>query len=89
MLQQISDYVFMGSLGLLVISLIVFPFGSEGRSNYINTWNSTGALTDLQRNHDHAKMVTAQHNWIVGLLKSYMFWIPVVGMISSVILSKI
>ncbi|MBP1965704.1 hypothetical protein [Paenibacillus aceris] len=89
MLQQISDYVFMGSLGLLVVSLMLFSPGSGGRSNYINTWNTTGALTDLQRNHDHTKMAVSQHNWLVGLLKSYLFWIPISGMILSVILSKI
>ncbi|MEC0232555.1 hypothetical protein [Paenibacillus alba] len=89
MLQQISDYVFMGSLGLLVLSLMLFSPGSGGRSNYINTWNATGAVTDLQRNHDHTKMAAAQHKGLVGLLKSYLFWIPVAGMIASVILSKI
>lgn len=89
MLQQISDYVFMGSLGFLVVSFMLFSPGSGGRSNYINTWNATGALNDLQRNHDHTKMAVMQHNWLVGLLKSYLFWIPVSGMAVSVILSKI
>ncbi|NOU63813.1 hypothetical protein GC096_07210 [Paenibacillus sp. LMG 31461] len=88
MLQQISDYVFMGSLGFLVVMLMFFSPGSGGRSNYMNTWNATGAITDLQRNHDPTKMVVAQHNWLGRLLKSYLFWLPVAGMITSVILSK-
>lgn len=85
MLQQTSDYLFMGSLIFLVITVLLFSSGS----NYFNTWNATGAATDLQMNHDHKKMVNAQHSRLVKLLKSYLLWIPVAGMIASVVLSKI
>lgn len=89
MLQQISDYLFLGSLIFMVITVMIFYSGSGGESNYINAVNATGALTDLQMNHDHKKMVNTQHNRLVRLLKSYLFWIPVAGMLASVVLSKI
>jgi hypothetical protein len=96
MLQQISDYVFMGSLGFLVITVMIFFSGSGGESNYINAANSTGVqaitgstLTDLQMNHDHTKMANTPPYRIKKLLRSYLFWIPVTGMIVSVVLSKI
>ncbi|MDR6550779.1 hypothetical protein [Paenibacillus qinlingensis] len=85
MLEQISDYLFMGSLIFLVITVFLFSSGS----NFFNTWNTTGAATDLQMNHDHTKMVNAQHSRLVKLFKSYLFWIPVTGMIASVVLSNI
>ncbi|CAN7727463.1 hypothetical protein [Paenibacillus sp. LjRoot56] len=85
MLQQISDYLFMGSLIFLLVTVLLFSSGS----NYFNTWNATGAATDLQMNHDHTKMVNGQHSRLVKLLKSYLLWIPVAGMIASVVLSKI
>ncbi|NOU90218.1 hypothetical protein GC102_31400 [Paenibacillus sp. LMG 31460] len=96
MLQQISDYVFMGSLGLFVITVIIYFSGSGGESNYINAANTTGVqaitgstLTDLQMNHDHKKMANPQQYRVKKLLKSYLFWISVTGLIASVVLTKI
>ncbi|MDU0204751.1 MULTISPECIES: hypothetical protein [Paenibacillus] len=88
-MQQISDYLFMGSLIFLVITFMIFFLGSGGMTSYRNVSNDTGALTDLQMNHDHKKMLEKQNNGLVRLLKSYLFWIPVTGIIVSIVLSKI
>ncbi|MGO4499725.1 hypothetical protein AB4114_27930 [Paenibacillus sp. 2RAB27] len=88
-MQQASDYLFMGSLIFLVISVLIFFVGSGGMSSYNNVSNATGALTDLQMNHDHKKMLDTQNNRLVRLFKSYLFWIPVAGIIVSIVLSKI
>lgn len=68
---------------------MIFFLGSGGMTSYRNVSNDTGALTDLQMNHDHKKMLEKQNNGLVRLLKSYLFWIPVTGIIVSIVLSKI
>ncbi|MBA2937242.1 hypothetical protein HZF08_02910 [Paenibacillus sp. CGMCC 1.16610] len=85
MLKQISDYLFMGSLLILLISIFVVT-GSRGMTN---SSNATGATTDLQMDHDHKKIMEKQDTMLSKLLKSYLFWIPIVGIIVSIILSKI
>ena len=85
MLRQSSDYLFMGSLLILLISIFVAT-GSRGMTN---SSNATGDTTDLQMDHDHKKIMEKQDTMLSKLLKSYLFWIPIVGIIVSIILSKI
>jgi hypothetical protein len=81
-MQQISDYLFMGSLILLIVTLLLKGLGSTGASNY------SGNI-DLQMLQDHNKDMKKQDNIISKIFKSVFVWISIAGIIISIILSKI
>jgi hypothetical protein len=80
-MQQISDYLFMGSLILLIVTLLLKGLGSTGASN--NSGN-----IDLQMLQNHKKDMEKQDNIISQIFKSVFVWISIAGIIISIILSK-
>jgi hypothetical protein len=80
-MQQISDYLFMGSLILLIVTLLLKGLGSTGASN--NSGN-----IDLQMLQDHKIDMEKQDNIISKIFKSVFVWISIAGIIISIILSK-
>jgi hypothetical protein len=85
--MQISDVLFMGSLILLIITCIT---KGVGKSGVINPGiDATGATTDLQMQHDHKKLIEKQDSVFGRLFRSYLFWISILGIIVSIVLSKI
>jgi hypothetical protein len=90
MLRQISDYLFMGSLILLIITCLVYGLGRpRGMTNFVNTDMPSGATTDLQMEHNHNEVMGRQDSVLVRILKSYIIWIAIIGIIVSIVLSKI
>ncbi|TXK74143.1 hypothetical protein [Paenibacillus sp. N3.4] len=81
-MQQISDYLFMGSLFLLIITLLFKGVGSRGASN------PSGNI-DLQMQQNHRNDLKKQDTIIKSILKSYFVWISTVGILISIFLSKI
>jgi hypothetical protein len=82
MMQQNSDYLFMGSLILLVVTLLLKGLGSSGASNAYGN-------IDIQMQQDHKKDLEKQDNIICRIFKSVFVWIPIAGIIISIILSKL
>jgi hypothetical protein len=80
-MRQISDYLFMGSLILLIVTLLLKGLGSAGASN--NSGN-----IDLQLLQDHKNDMEKQDNIINQIFKSVFVWISIVGIIISIVLSK-
>lgn len=89
MLRQISDYLFMGSLILLVLTFVIYGFGIRGMVNSNSSRIPSGSITDIQLEHDHNKTVDFQNRVLVRILKSYLFWISVAGILTSIVISKI
>jgi hypothetical protein len=90
MLRQISDYLFMGSLILLVIAFILYGPGKRGTTAVqMNNDGFNGAITDLQMAQNHKEITTRQDSMLGRILKSYLFWIGIIGIIVSIVLSKI
>lgn len=58
-------------------------------TNYGNVEHASGAATDLQMEHNHKKIIDRQDTIFGRLLRSYLFWISVAGIIVSIVLSKI
>jgi hypothetical protein len=87
-MKQISDYLFLGSLAFLIITFLIFFLGRGGANNS-DIMSASGAITDFQLKHDHKETIRRQDNKLVKLLKSYLFWIPIIGITVSIILSEI
>jgi hypothetical protein len=89
MLRQISDYLFMGSLILLIITCLVYGLGRpRGMTNFVDSNMPSGATTDLQMEHNHKELMDRQDSIWVRILKSYLIWIAIIGIIVSIVLSK-
>lgn len=90
MLIQISNYLFMGSLLLLIITFIAKGTLSQGFTGLITRLDgSSGSATDLIM-EDKRKSVFQFQDSIVGrIVKSYLFWISVSGIIISIVISKL
>jgi hypothetical protein len=89
MLRQISDYLFMGSLILLIITLLLYGAGRRGMTYSVHTDMPSGATTDLQMEHNHKEVINRQDSMLRRILKSYLFWIAIIGIVVSIVLSKI
>jgi hypothetical protein len=87
-LKNISDYLFFVSLAFMVITFIIF-FVGRGTPNQSDLMIGSGGITDLQLKHNHQETLTRQDDNWAKLLKSYLFWIPFIGIVLSIILSKI
>lgn len=87
-MRNISDYLFMGSLILLIITFLVKGVVSRGDMYHGNP-DGANVATDLQMKHDHKKVIERQDGLIFRVIKSYIFWISILGMISSIILSHL
>ncbi|OCT11336.1 hypothetical protein A8709_06595 [Paenibacillus pectinilyticus] len=81
-MQQISDYLFMGSLIVLVVTLLFKGLGSMGASN------ATGNL-DLQMQQNHKSDLVKQDSIISKIYKSYFVWISITGIVISIVISKV
>ncbi|CAN7717461.1 hypothetical protein LJR153_005961 [Paenibacillus sp. LjRoot153] len=81
-MQQISDYLFMGSLILLVVTLLFKGLGSTGASN------ASGNI-DLQMQQNHRSDLVKQDSIISRIYKSYFVWISIAGIVISIVISKV
>ncbi|MFD0697906.1 hypothetical protein ACFQZT_27915 [Paenibacillus sp. GCM10027628] len=88
MLRQISDYLFMGSLILLVISFFLNGAGLQGFTGTSGDPMS-GTVTDLNMEHNQKKLMQRQDSLLGRIIRSYFFWIAILGILVSVVLSKL
>jgi hypothetical protein len=86
MLIQISNYIFLGSLALLVLTLLVKGLGRRGIQGYRADPNS-GATTNLQLQHDHREVIQQQDSLLKSIFKSYFIWISIFGIITAVVIT--
>ncbi|MBD0379858.1 hypothetical protein [Paenibacillus sedimenti] len=86
MLSQVSDYLFMGSLVLLIITFFLHGAGIRG---FTDTGAGSGAATDLNMEHEHQKLMQRQDSLLSRMIRSYFFWIAIAGILVSVVLSKL
>ncbi|WP_261302503.1 hypothetical protein [Paenibacillus andongensis] len=89
MLIQISNYLFMGSLLLLIVTCIAKGALSQGFTSVTGLGGISGSATDLNMEHDQKKQFHFQDSLLGRIVKSYFFWISVLGIIISVIISKL
>ncbi|RED55067.1 hypothetical protein [Cohnella lupini] len=82
-LAQISDYLFLGSLGLLIVTLFV-----KGRGMLGYMVDESGATTDLQlKEHNHLEVTKNQDTFVRTIFKSYFVWISIIGMITAILIT--
>lgn len=89
MLIQISNYLFMGSLLLLIITCIAKGALSQGFTSVTGLGGTSGSATDLNMEHNQKKHFQFQDSLVGRIVKSYFFWISISGIIISVIISKL
>ncbi|NOU77252.1 hypothetical protein GC098_38820 [Paenibacillus sp. LMG 31458] len=89
MLIQISNYLFMGSLLLLIVTCIAKGALSQGFTSVTGLGGNSGSVTDLNMEHDQKKQFQFQDSLIGRIVKSYFFWISVSGIIISIVISKL
>ncbi|AEI43570.1 hypothetical protein [Paenibacillus mucilaginosus] len=88
MLRATADLLFIVSLFILVTRTLIFFVRSGGLSGTMNTGDAGGAATDLQMNHDQNRLTERQHRAMYGLLRSYVLWAAVLGILISVVLGQ-
>jgi hypothetical protein len=95
-MRQISDYLFMGSLILLIFTLFSKGFGNRGTIYYGETENGALAASKLQMQHKHdQREVFKQQDKVFSsgilksILKSIFFWISISGILISIIITII
>ncbi|MBP1965665.1 hypothetical protein [Paenibacillus aceris] len=81
-MQQISDYLFMGSLILFIVTLLFKGLGSTGSSNPLGN-------IDLQMQQNHKNDLEKQDSIISRVFKSYLVWISITGIVISIVITKI
>lgn len=93
-MRQTSDYLFMGSLILLIFTLFSKGFGNRGTIYYGDTVNGSAAANELQMQHKHdqGEVFKNQDKVFVGnilksILKSVFFWISICGIFTSSIIT--
>ncbi|MZQ84827.1 hypothetical protein GQF01_22205 [Paenibacillus sp. 5J-6] len=88
MMQSISDKLFMGSLILLMIAVVVSGIGFQ----FVN-WRSqvTDELDEETKTSSARKkaVMDRQDKSLKRVLRSYLFWIAIAGMLVSVLLSRL
>lgn len=87
-MQSFSDKLFMGSLILLMVSVVISGIGFQ----FVN-WRSqvTDEIDGETRDSGSRKkaMIDRQDKSLSRVLRSYLFWIAVAGMLISIGLSKL
>lgn len=82
----ISNYLFIGSLILLVITVIYKGAISRGVMTR-GDLEADGSVTDLHINHDHKKSLRVQDLALLRIVNSYLFWISIAGILLSIVIS--
>lgn len=88
MMQSISDKLFMGSLILLMISVVVSGIGFQ----FVNWRSQVKDELDEETNSSSARkkaVMDRQDKSLKRVLRSYLFWIAIAGMLVSVLLSRL
>ncbi|MCZ8521940.1 MULTISPECIES: hypothetical protein [Paenibacillus] len=89
MVRLLSDYLFIGSLLLLVITVLLFFVRGGGLSSSTDIHNPSGSITDLSMHQDRKGHLQKQNRLLVKLLTSCSFWLPLAGILVSWILPKL
>ncbi len=89
MLLQISNYLFTGSLLLLIVTCIAKGALSQGFTSVTGLGGASGSVTDLNMEHNQKKHFQFQDSLFGRIVKSYFFWISVFGIIISMVISKL
>lgn len=87
-MSQLSDYVFMGSLIILIVAVFVYG-GSSGihpRSG-AHTVTDSSSIIDLQLD-DKRRNNSNYTKSSIRIIKAPLFWIGILGTIVSIILTK-
>lgn len=87
-MYTLSDYLFMFSLLLLILSLFLNGVGRRGSGRQPEIENPSGNITDLQIEHDHPSVLDHQSPLFGRLLHSYLFWISLFGILVSIGISQ-
>lgn len=88
MMQSISDKLFMGSLILLMISVVVSGIGFQ----FVNWRSQVTDELDAETNSSSARkkaVMERQDKSLKRVLRSYLFWIAIAGMLVSILLSRL
>ncbi|MVQ38113.1 hypothetical protein [Paenibacillus anseongensis] len=88
MMQSISDKLFMGSLILLMISVVVSGIGFQ----FVNWRTQVTDELDEETNSSSARkkaVMERQDKSLKRVVRSYLFWIAIAGMLVSVLLSRL
>jgi hypothetical protein len=88
MMQSISDKLFMGSLILLMISVVVSGIGFQ----FVNWRSQVTDELDAETKSSSARkkaVMDLQDKSLKRVLRSYLFWIAIAGMLVSVLLSRL
>lgn len=88
MMQSISDKLFMGSLILLMISVVISGIGFQ----FANWRTQVTDELDAETNSSSARkkaVLERQDKSLKRVLRSYLFWIAIAGMLVSVLLSRL
>jgi hypothetical protein len=83
---QISNYLFLGSIALFIITLIVKGLGRRGMTGY-SADPYSGSTTDLQLEHDHREVIRGQDTLLKNIFKSYFIWISLIGIATSILIT--
>ncbi|MBW7452478.1 hypothetical protein ACFOLF_26370 [Paenibacillus sepulcri] len=81
---QLSNYLFLGSTALLILTLLIKGLGRRGMSG---TDPYSGSTTDIQLEHNHREVIQTQDNLMKAILKSYLVWISIIGIATSIIIT--
>ncbi|MEC0228719.1 MULTISPECIES: hypothetical protein [Paenibacillus] len=88
MMQSISDKLFMGSLILLMISVVVSGIGFQ----FINWRSQVNDELDSETKDSSSRkkaVIDRQDKSLSRVLRSYLFWIAIVGILVSIVLSRL
>ncbi|KQX51603.1 MULTISPECIES: hypothetical protein [unclassified Paenibacillus] len=86
---QISNYLFMGSLLLLIVTFIAKGASSQGFTSLTGLGGTSGSATDLTMEHNQKKHFQFQDSLVGRIVKSYLFWISITGILISIVISKL
>ncbi|QGQ96413.1 hypothetical protein EHS13_16745 [Paenibacillus psychroresistens] len=85
-LIQLSNYLFLGSVALLILTLIIKGIGRRGMTGY-NADPYSGSTTDLQLEHNHREVIQGQDTLMKNIFKSYFIWISLIGIVTSIVIT--
>jgi hypothetical protein len=85
-MRQLSDYLFMGSLILLIVTFVFKGFLSNGFSGVSRSVEQINIDLHME---EHNKNIARQDSFIPKILKSIPFWISIAGILASILISKL
>lgn len=88
MMQSLSDKIFMGSLILLMISVVVSGIGFQ----FVNWRSQVTDELEGETNDSSARkkaVMDRQDKSLKRVLRSYLFWIAIAGILVSILLSRL